>query len=289
MVVWIPLADEMPGSFSVFPPGDTHLGNPLFREKPLRRFIDYVLTKKHAVVGWGGDLIETIAPGDKRYKIKAVDPTKTRADLQWRAFLALADPLKDRTEWVLQGNHEDKIENIVDVTNEIALGLDAVNGNVMAKIDFGCFRLFDWHGWGRCNSRAGDPRQRRTNEEIFVKRQMRDQAGDCDVMVMHHIHKMYVHKPTSQLVMTHDANVPGGGLRGRYTQPTRIPLPDERYYIPEEHRWYASSGSFLGAQDETGTFSPYTEKFGLPPVDLGCVEIIVKNDKLQGVKRRVFE
>jgi len=297
-------SDVLPGSYELYLPGDTHMGNASFKRNLFHKFVRLVLSKKNSRVAFGGDLVDAISIMDKRYNLDSVDPAKVRISAQRDAAKLELEPIANAGKFLyaLDGNHEFKLNHIMNIVEEVMGLLDVTYdfgkdgggvlpayGTYMAVSDLGALRLFDWHGWGSSNSRAGDSHQREMNEQIFVKRKMRDLYSGAEAMCMHHIHKMRIHPPSNPLLIT---STKKGRLKASYGQPAKITLnpkkPDDRYnyYVPEEHRWYASSGSFLGGLAEG--YSPYSERFGYAPTDIGCVKLIVKNDKFRGFKKVIF-
>lgn len=289
-------SDRMPGSYELYMIGDTHIGNASFKENLLKKCLRSVKASKHRYVALGGDIIDAISTDDKRFNIDSVDPAAVRISKQRDVAVDQFRSVADRILWALDGNHEFKLNKIMIITEEIMEklevtydfgkdrgGVQPAYGTYMAKANMGSFKILDWHGWGGCNSRAGDQHQREMNEQIWVKRKLRDLSSDTACNIQHHGHKIRIHPPSSQLLLTSSQD---GRLKASYSQPTKIKIDDEGgYYIPEEQRWYAMSGAFLGGMSEG--FSSYSERFGYAPTDLGCVKVIVKNDEFQGIEKYI--
>jgi hypothetical protein len=156
---------------------------------------------------------------------------------------------------------------------------------VMVKVVLPGFRILDWHGAGVINSRAGDALQRATNEMVTLKRKLRLLGGadDCDVVAMHHVHKLIVHPPMSILHLVTDAA--RGRLVETYTQPAHIDIDKSRglFRVPEEEKWYVACGSFLRGYIEGA--STYVEEAGYPAAEIGCIKLTIKNDELVKVEK----
>ena len=58
-------------------------------------------------------------------------------------------------------------------------------------------------------------------------------------------------------------------------------MDKEQYRIAEDDKYYVSSGSFLRSYVE-GRMS-YAERFGYRPTELGCLKVIVQNDKIKDI------
>jgi len=288
-------AEKMPGSYEFAATGDQHGGNMDIMWKAFPSFRRWVVASKNRYWGSGGDQIEAIAVDDKRFQIdnhvgnrnSPDHPVEnigrfTRVKNQCDFFVQQMDAIADKGLYMLDGNHELKHRKITFFAQEMAEALGIDYGTYTVKADFGAFKLYDWHGSGGCNSKAGDQMQRYNNECIWVKRRLRDLAADCDVMIMHHIHKIRIHPPTLPLMLMDD----GVKIIQDYPAPVRIPLDNGRYYIQESQRWYASSGSMLRSQ--AIGHSGYAEIAGYSPNELGFVVVKVKNDKLVSVTAKHY-
>jgi len=283
----IDLRDEMPGSFALYLFGDTHVGNESSSDATIESFVRQVKGTKQGFASLGGDQFECIAVKDKRYA-HDTHSTATRWGHQRDHLINLLDPLGRRLKWALDGNHEKTIANDYLINEDLRKHFnthDAGEGfTYTIKALFPGFRLLDWHGMGSVNSKAGDAHQRERNDEIKVKRKLRDlPADDCEVNIMHHIHKMRISKPIVALNMVTDPT--RCNLEQTYTEPSRIWIDKKKeiYRIPEEERWYASSGAALKTYDEG--ISGYGEVLGFRATEMGCIVVRVKNDKVQTVEK----
>jgi hypothetical protein len=283
------LSENMPGNFTLFLWGDTHLGNVSCSEGTIRRFVAKVNRTKHGFCSLGGDQLECVSVGHPHYSVAVHGSREAMIDNQIAHFEQLFSPLKGKVLWILDGNHEKRYRNMFNVSNRLRYDLACPEHEwgycSTAKILFPGFRLGDWHGSGSVNSKAGDAHQRERNDEIKVKRKLRDLPfNDCEVSVMHHIHKLRISKPIVDHILVTDPSK--GRLEQHYTRPARIDLGKGMYRIPEEERWYASSGAGLSTYEEG--VSGYGEDAGFRATELGCIVVRVQNDKMKTVEKCVL-
>ena len=277
-------SNNLPENYRLFLWGDTHIGNGATSYDAINEFVNEV--KKYKNVFWasGGDQIEAISVTDKRFDIDTHGKSGRVLKLkeQVNAFVNLFSPIADKGLWILDGNHEYKYINLWNLTEDMADKLNMIYGTYTIRANMGNYKILDWHGWGSVNSRAGDKKQRETNEAIKKKRKMRDMAPDCLINVMHHIHKARIHRPDPEFVIIENR----GHLQQEYVTSSPIQYKNISYY-PEEMRWYASSGSALR------TFalghSAYSERFGYPPTELAYIEVIVKKGFPADIKKKVLQ
>ena len=259
---------DAPSEFNLHLLGDTHIGNIAFAEEKLKKVIQRIKRDKKGLVGLMGDMCEAIHVGDKRYSPDVHAGKFGRITEQAKHVANLLRPIKDQIVFCLDGNHENKLRDVLNVGELIRDYLDCPMkyGAFSMKVDFGAFKLFAVHGRGSVNSMAGDPKQIEVNDGIRIKRKLRHLAGDCMVMCLGHIHKMRVCEPTSGLHMVDGED---GDLKGVY--PTIAHTPEGA--IPEEYRWYGSTGSFLRTQMDGVT--TYSEEGMYSPTELGYLKVIV--------------
>ena len=277
---------SLPGSFELFLTQDSHVGNAAMLDSGPRDFVKRVKRKKNAFVVSQGDNIEAISVSDPRFDIGVHGGRMSRLDAQRDKFIEMFDSIGDKFLWILDGNHEraKHIRNLAQPNRDIAKAFNAVYAEgTIAKAIFPGFRLLTWHGWGTINSKAGDAKQRKTNDAISLKRRLRLLPGsDCEVITCGHYHKLILHSPDPKLQLVSDAerNV----LTEHYTEPSRIWIDKDKglYRVPEEETYYMCCGSFLKAYDENTP--SYAEDWGLEATELGYGHIVVKNDKLEKVE-----
>lgn len=274
----------MPESYEIYKAPDIHEGNIAIAKEMIQSLKRLVKSTKNGHIVFSGDQLEAIDVRDKRFSLEVHGGTAARIDAQRDAFIEEFETLTGRVLWILDGNHEQKWRNICTPNKDIAKALGAQYGNgTMIKAIFPHFRMIDWHGFGSIMSKAGDPLQRKTNDKVILKRKLRHlPGGDCEVIGCAHFHRIIIVPPNRALELLTDKE--RGRLVQTYTEPRKIWIDKKKelYRIPEEDKWYCCTGSVLRAYVEG--VSTYAEEFGLQATELGCVKIVVKNGKLEGVE-----
>ena len=282
---------EMPSSYKIAHLGDIHKYVTGYPHKTVRRAIQKIKSEKNYFVGYGGDIFDSMSPQDKRYVHGQYEGNMARLQDQVVAGLEEHEPIADRTLWGISGNHELRMINTWDATKSFLEGLGCniygpkENSAYLLKADLGDIRLLDWHGSGFISSNANDDYIMIENEKRSVKKKLRKLPGDdCEVLIMHHIHKIRIIPPTDRetLKLVSDGNK----LKAFYPKPVRKYYDKENYYYDINDRWYASSGAFLPTYAEG--FSGYGEVKGYRPSEMGWCYTEVKNGRLVGVMEETF-
>jgi hypothetical protein len=284
----IDLTDKMPGNFDLYFGGDIHIGNSALEEILIKKLIKKVKRHKNGYYSSGGDQLECISVDDKRFSLDTHAGKAARIDAQRDYFIELFSPIADKFLWILEGNHERKYKNIFNVTNDIANALDCESANgVLAKILFPNFRVMDWHGNGTIRSGALDARQREINEGFAIKKKlMRLPGNDCELSVMHHIHRMRIVPPSNALNIISDPRV--NELKAIYQEPAKIYVNGDKklYRLSEDDRWFCSTGSVLRGYVEGEC--TYVEEVGYEATELGYIKMTVKNDKIYKIEKCIL-
>ena len=126
---------DFPSDFTLFSWGDIHVGNNAMDVGKVEKFCRMVRATKNGFAAFGGDQIESIAVDDKRFSFdchvspidgsdleEPISAIGSRIDFQRDYFLHLFGTLKDRTLWVLDGNHERRLANTYRVNRSIYRG-----------------------------------------------------------------------------------------------------------------------------------------------------------------------
>uniref|UniRef100_A0A6M3LJX1 Uncharacterized protein n=1 Tax=viral metagenome TaxID=1070528 RepID=A0A6M3LJX1_9ZZZZ len=272
---------RLPRNHNIFHFGDEHDGSILYYEAGWNKLVKAMgepydgCSNNYGVDG--GDLIEAITVKDKRFspeKMKEPRPLN-----QMENAVERRKPIKDRLLAILDGNHPYGLWEFGDVTKKIAEDLNVPFGTYTAKIivkdPMGnlMYKIFETHGGKNITSTADDPKRRRVNMQLILKRQMRHKAGDCVVMVKHHAHKLIVCKPDSELYLTDD----GKEITQKYTG-----WGQTEEYIHPDARWYGCAGSFLRLYGDG--ISGYAERREYDPVELGFLVTKVRDGKVIGME-----
>jgi len=264
----------LPENYDLYELNDFHDGNAAMSEKMVKKAVAAIAAQKHSYVILQGDHLETVAITDSRYSISVHGNRLTRFNAQRNDFMRLLEPIADKVLWLLDGNHEAKIHNIYQPNDDIAANWNTVYADsTFVKALFDNWRLGSWHGAGVINSRAGDELQRRTNQLIGLKRNLRNlPVDDCDIVTCGHYHQCLYHPPTEKLVLISKSLE----LQGAYSKPGKIWVDKAKglYRIHDDDRHWMCCGSFLRAYAEG--ISSYTENAGYQATELGYGHIRVR-------------
>ena len=279
------ITKQLPANHNLFIFGDQHLGSALSSQKGWDKLIEEMASEydgcKNNYGIDGGDMIEAIMVDDIRFS-----PEKLKEPLpleQMNRAIELRQPIKHQLLFALMGNHERKLWRFGDITAEICEKLGIVYGTYTAKLTVEdtagqlMYKLYATHGFRNISSTADDPKRRKSNMELILKRHLRFKAGDCAVMIKHHTHKLLVCKPDPELYLLDD----GKNIRQAYTGWGQ----DEKYIHPDA-RWYGNAGSFLKLFGKG--ISGYAEIFEYDPVELGCLCLIIRNHRIIELKPIYF-
>ena len=268
---------QLPSSHNLFHFGDVHKGSVLSSGHGWQKLVDMMgLDYKGCANNYGadgGDMIEAIMVDDRRFS-----PEKFTEPLplaQMESVVKDRQSIKDKLLYILMGNHERALWRFGDLTEEVCKKLGVEYGTWTTKLTVMdnkgelMYKVFDTHGYRSITSTADDPIRRRTNMELILKRQLKRKAGDCAVMIKHHVHKLIVCKPESDLYLTDD----GKKIKQEYTT-----CGQNESYIHPDARWYGCAGSFLKLYGKN--ISGYAEIAEYDPTELGWLILVVRDKKI---------
>ena len=271
----------VPPNFNLFHFGDLHDGSVLSSSRAFSKLMDMMNSEYDGCSANygidGGDMIEAIMVDDSRFS-----PEKLSEPLpleQMEQAIKKREPIKNKLLAILMGNHERKLWRFGDITEKVCEKLGVPYGTYTAKFTFQdsngnlIFKVYETHGFKGIISTADDPKRRRTNMELILKRHLKFKAADCAVMIKHHTHKLLVCKPDADLFLYDD----GKEIKQSYTG-----WGQSEQYIHPDARWYGNAGSFLRLFGKG--ISGYAEIFELDPVELGFLITKVRNKKVQAVE-----
>jgi len=273
------IADSMPQTFRFALLGDAHVGNVGTSEHAIQKAVEIIKSDRRCYWGMLGDATESIHVGDKRYDPVIHEGRYALAQAQAEGFCELFGGIQKRIKFLIAGNHERKIRHFVDVPKliwkewgepDIAWGLDK---SIKIKLQDHC-RLYCHHGFGSVNSRAEDEDRREFNDGDSIRKKLMNKAGDCHGMFMAHIHKMRIRKPSPKLAIVGDSEL-------QEIYPSGVETPEG--YIPQQFRWYGSTGAFLRTTVIGKT--TYSEDFGYDPVELGFLMCYIEKGHLVNVEK----
>ena len=283
------LTKQMPTSFNLFLFGDAHVGTLLHDRNAFNEFLETVtqpyegIPAHHNYLVDHGDAVEAISVDDKRYDARLVtDPRGTPFE-QAQDYVELLRPVRKQIIVRLKGNHEHTLLKFGNLAEYICKELGVPYGTYTARITYRdrsgglIFKHFCMHGRKSITSTADDPKRRRANMELILKRHLRHKAGDCLLNSKGHTHKLLVCGPDSELYLTDN----GTSIEQEYTHSHRA-----AGYIHPDHRWYCNTGSFYSiyADGEDG----YAERAEYDPLEIGALVCLIRNRTIQEVKRIVL-
>jgi len=296
---------RMPENFNIFLMGDDHEGNLLRYDKGFNKFLNIVCSEWNGVgekdnyVVHHGDPMEGIMVDDPRF-----DPTTCTNPIpleQVEAVVSNYLPIANKMLVMLEGNHPYKLHKFGHLTQEICKRLEIPYGTWASKLIYldayneVMFKSFHTHGRKVINSSCDDIKRRKVNMLLSLKRQLKDQAGDCAIMAKGHTHRLLVCKPEPEVYMTDN----GSEVQQAYTMPeyvkqefadddtrSEIGKPSQGLYnapyIHPDNRWYVNTGSFL--KSSQNGVSGYAEQFEYSPMELGFAVVEIRNKTIQNVR-----
>lgn len=268
---------QLPVNHNLFLFGDLHDGSVLSSERGWEALVKAMKSEydgcSNNYGADGGDMMEAIMADDPRFSPEKL--TEPLPLVQMERAIEKREPIKDILLYILMGNHERALWRFGDMTAKVCKDLGVEYGTYTAKLIVEdskgnlMYKVFDTHGSRGITSTADDPIRRRTNMELILKRQLKRKAGDCAVMIKHHVHKLIACKPEADLYLTDD----GKKIKQEYTSWGQ----NERYIHPDA-RWYGCAGSFLKLYGRG--VSGYAEIAEYDPVELGFLVLKVRNKKI---------
>jgi hypothetical protein len=235
-----------------------------------------------------GDLMEAIIPSDKRYNPKMHDMFLPTPQDTASALVTVLKPVAEFILAIGDGNHEIKLQNIMNFGKHMAEMLGVPHGAYTYVTQFRdskgnqLFKTLSTHGYGSLPKGAKDPIQRKANQMAALKRKLEGTAfADCIYKSMGHTHKLLVVEPTftQEIILTTTAHE----IRSK-----QIPkVIQNSSYIPSEQCWFANTGGFLKLYTPPGLgLTGYAEMMLLPPTDLGWVEVDIAEGEIIDVYGR---
>jgi hypothetical protein len=226
-------ADE----FSIHPLGDVHCGAKNCAEKALNKEVKKIYQDPNAYWFSGGDLLEAIAPHDKRFDFSilpkwmlendAEDTAEALNDIirqQKQRICAILQPIKNKCLGLLEGNHEYAIRKNSNrnIHKEICEELECVNltDETMMRLRFRRLKgyvvvvvVYARHGYGSGRTDGAEP---------LKLGRMLAEWEDADICFSGNTHTFHIMPPKPVL------SIPRSGR-----------LPDELY---QRYRWAANWG-----------------------------------------------
>jgi len=276
------ITKSLPNNHNIFFFGDVHDDSILSSQKGWDILVKMLLSEydgcSNNYAAEGGDDIEAIMVDDKRFSPEKLKETPLPL-LQAKQAIEKRQSIKHLYLYKLQGNHCRHLMRFGDLMAYMCEELGVDYGTYTCKLTVNdkqgnlMYKVFDTHGTRSITSTADDPLRRRVNMELILKRRLRYKAGDCAVMIRHHIHKMIVCKPCQELYLTDD----GKKISQHYTG-----WGQNESYIHPDARWYGNAGALLKLYGDG--FSGYAEVGEYDPTELGFLILKVRNKKIVGLE-----
>jgi hypothetical protein len=278
------LTKKVPVNFNYFLFGDDHEGSVFRNDQGWIQLIDHMRSKidgMPASTNLGldhGDVIDAIDPKDPRY---SASTEKGFILEQIEAAKKNRIAIKDQLVVILLGNHELKKWNYGNITRNICEALGVRYGGWSCKITFKTraggylFKHYAIHGRKTITSTADDPKRRRTNKLLSLKRQLKGKCADAVLMSKGHTHWCDRLKPETDVYFGDDG-------KDIYTATTSADHTAE--YIHPDLRWYVNTGSFLGQQKANSGLTGYAEVAEYDPMRCGYQLCKVRSGVIQSIE-----
>lgn len=257
--------------------GDPHIGSDNASE---RHFIEFLESPYPKFLM--GDLLEAIAPGDRRfYTGKHKNPV---IEAFWYLkHLLLVHNIENKNSGdivgLLKGNHEavifSKFGNLYHGTYETETG-EKVEGGLCKElgINYGGFlsmfilkdgkKESHWmltHGKVTFNYKAGEEERKETNKKVRLRDSLK-LVAKADLYAAGHGHQLVISKPFKRQRLVYDS-------KERKMVMKLSPIGD--------HSYYCMSGSFLKVYEE-GVDGNYAEEILVEPADIGWLRVYMDKD-----------
>lgn len=293
----------IPPNANIFLFGDSHEGLSTRHDDGWRQLVDMINHRYDglpAKCNFGidhGDSIEARTIDHPYYHPDNNKFTKGIVFAQWERALEDRKPIAKRLVTILDGNHDYSVWKFVEVASELSKKLtkhlkgkgEVIYGTYDCRVhwfdDHGpILKSYHTHGQKALNSAADDPKRRKANMELVLKRHLKFKFDDCALMCKGHTHKLLVCDPVSELGLYAE----GDTIKQRYTLNPLIDISGE-VPIHMDHRWYVNTGSFLKMHAELGQASSYTARGEYDPIELGFGIAKIRDRKLVEVEKVLFD
>lgn len=295
----MPVINKVPPwkDFTCYQLGDTHIGTIAHSQEKLKEAIYIIKNEKKSLWIHTGDAAETIMVDDPRYEQD--QHTTPTADRQVDEVIETFHPIRKQLLAFLYGNHELRLKKNLNMIYAVCKGLerlDAYGGwtsivNFHDKAGHAKWTGFWTHGplkaRGGLGSSAGDAGQKKANTEASLKKMLAP-LHNAHYMGAGHFHKLVLREPVRELYLT----TKGKNIKQEYTGVSASG------YIHPDQRWYGCNGGFLKQylmgenypNDSLATMEPmtYSEIAGYPPVEMGLIQINVRDYMIHSCEKVVL-
>ncbi len=243
------------------------------------------LSTKHNYVVDHGDIIDAIDPLDPRWYGGLTGKGSIMQQIERAKRNRLA--IKDHLVCICDGNHPRKKWAFGAITKDVSDWLEVPGGGWWYAISYHnrrgelMYKHFCTHGRKTISSTADDPKRRRTNKQLILKRLLKMKSGSCVLMSRGHTHWL------DRLPPEHDVYYTDNGKEA-YHQMTEADHTAE--YIHPDLRWYVSTGSFVKpsiVNNDPAEVAPitYSEAADLDPtLWVGFMLAKIRNGRIQEIE-----
>jgi len=178
-----------PSDHDLIPFGDFHTGSLMSHEGGIREAIKFIAAEPYRRAVHMGDAVEAIIRDDKRF-----DPAlAVGIPAQQRDYVKeMLDPIKEKLDIMLIGNHEWKLLQYENITISLCKALSTPN-HAVEYGTFSCvaeihdniglmYKIFLTHGNLRLQSQAKDYQQMQGNKRARLRLYLKDFAADTLIM-----------------------------------------------------------------------------------------------------------
>jgi hypothetical protein len=278
------LTKKVPIDFNLFLFGDAHRGSIFMHEKGWLQLVDHMRSKIDGLKptsNYGidhGDCIDAIDPKDKRYTA-----TTEEGFILEQMEDAKKDriAIKDQLLCILLGNHEIAKWTIGNITKKLCEDLKVPYGGWSTKITFKnrrgeyLFKHLATHGSRVFNSVADDPKRRRANKLLSLKRFLSGICADAVSMSCGHSHWCDRLKPETDVYFASDSTD---------IFPANTTADHTAEYIHPDLRWYVNTGSFYDQYKANSGLTSYAERRGFRPLRLGYQLAKIRGKTIESIE-----
>jgi hypothetical protein len=277
------ITQKVPVDFNYFLFSCTHFGSMFHHTRGWDFFCDMVRSKidglkpSHNFALHHGDVVDFVDPRDPRFNIEEYTGEE-------QLYLGQVSEAKKRLSviqphliTILKGNHEFVKQHLGDATKSFCKDLKLPYGGWSCKVTFKTrrgeylFKHYATHGAKGISSTADDPKRRRVNRQLTLKRLLKNKAADCGLMSRAHTHICERVKPESDFFFADDG-------KGIVVDKIRADYTEE--YIHPDLRWYVSAGAFYKQYAIGRDVTSYAERRDYDPLPLGFQVAKIRNKKI---------
>lgn len=283
------LTKKVPVDFNYFLFSCTHFGSIFHHKRGWEKLSDLIHSKIDGIPeskNFGihhGDALDFIDPRDLRTDWEELLATGEEGFIleQIETAKRCLSTVSDKMIALLMGNHEFAKQAWGNVTKKLCNDLKIPYGGWSCKITFlnksrgYLFKHYATHGSKSITSTADDPKRRRTNRQLILKRLLKNKCADAVLMSRAHTHICERLKPESDVFFSDDGH-------NITTDTTKADHTAE--YIHPDLRWYVSAGAFYKQYAVGSGLTSYAERKDYDPLRLGFQLAKIRSGKIKSIE-----